>query len=301
MTDNRAPSHFFYLFLLAFFWGSAFMFNKIAVESIPPLTIAAGRITIGAIITTLIAWMMGAKLPRARSEWLYCAVIGISGNIVPFFLVSWSIQYVPSALAAICMSLLPFFTLILAHFMTHDEKFNVGKLFGILFGLIGVASLFYGTVTEVDNSVITYLALFGLLVTSFAYALAGVMIRGLKNKNPLNTSAAMLITSSAIILPLALIIEQPWALSPTAPAVYSLLVLGVFPTGFTALILFHLTHLTGATFVSYNTYLIPLVGMAAGYIWLGEPLKMSYIVSVLLIFTGIYLAEKRKSVPQAAR
>ena len=133
-----------------------------------------------------------------------------------------------------------------------------------------------------------------LLVTSFAYALSGVMIKGLKNKDPLSTSAMMLITSTVIIIPLTLYFEQPWTLTPSAASLYSVAILGIFPTGLAALLLFHLTHKTSATFVSYNTYLIPLVGMAAGYIWLFEPLKMVYLVSTLFIFVGIYLAEKIK-------
>jgi len=294
MTDNRAPSHFVYLFFLALFWGSAFLFVKISLESVTPLTIAAARITIGAIIICLITFKMGAKLPVGFADWGLCSLVGITGSVIPFVLVNWSMQYVPSALAAICMSLLPLFTLILAHYMTHDEKFSRTKIIGVIFGIIGVCSLFYGTMTEINSSPKMYLALFGLIVTSFSYALSGVIIKKVKNKNPFSTASAMLISASLVIIPLAVIFEKPWTLSPTPTALYSILVLGIFATGIASLILFHLTHLAGATFVSYNSYLIPLVGMTAGYIWLNEPLKATYIISVLFIFLGIYLAERRK-------
>lgn len=298
MTDNRASSHFIYLLLLAVFWGSAFLFVKISLDSISPLTIAAARISIGAIVITLITLKMGVKLPRAPSEWFHCAIVGVTGTVLPFLLVNWSMQFVHSSLAAICMSLSPLFTIILAHYMTHDEKFSTSKLIGIIFGIVGVASLFYGTITELGNSLIMYLALSGLVVTSFFYALAGVLVKKLKNKDPLSTASAMLISATLISIPLALIFEKPWTLTPTSSAIYSILILGIFATGIASLILFHLTHLAGATFVSYNTYLIPLVGMAAGYIWLAEPLKATYLVSILFIFAGIYLAEKRKKIPK---
>lgn len=298
MTDNRAPSHFIYLALLALFWGSAFVFVKISLDSISPLTLAASRITIGAIVITVITLKVGEKLPQDRGQWLLCAVIGIIGNVIPFFLLNWSIQFVDSSLAAICMSLSPLFTITLAHYMTHDEKFSANKLIGIIFGVVGVASLFYGTMVEVATSTTLLLALSGLLATAFFYALAGVLVKRLKNKNPLSTSSAMLISASVITIPLALIFETPWTLTPTAPAVYSILILGIFATGIAALILFHLTQLAGATFVSYGTYLIPLVGMTAGYIWLDEPLTTTYLVSVSFIFTGIYLAEKRSKTPK---
>ncbi len=296
MIENRAPSHFIYLILLALFWGSAFMFVKISLDSITPLTIAALRIAIGAIVITVIALKMGVKLPRELSEWVQCTIVGVTGTILPFLLVNWSIQYVHSSLAAICMSLTPLFTMTLAHYMTHDEKFSVKKLIGIVFGFVGVGSLFYGTMTELDSSPIMLLALSGLVATAFFYSLAGVLVKKLKNKDPLSTASAMLISATLITIPLALIFEQPWALNPTAPAIYSILILGIVATGIASLILFHLTHLAGATFVSYNSYLIPLVGMAAGYIWLNEPLKATYIVSASFILAGIYLAEKRRKI-----
>ena len=235
MPVHRAPLHFIYLVVLAVIWGSAFLFIKIALDSVTPLTIAAGRIVIGAVITTFIAIKMGSKFPRDLGQWKQCGAIGITGNVVPFFVAGWCVQYVPSSLAAICMSLIPLFTLVLAHYMTHDEKFSANKLIGIMFGIVGVGSLFIGTMSDVENPPLMYLALIGLLVTSFSYALSGVMIKGLKNKDPLSTSAMMLLTSSIIIIPLALIFEQPWTLTPTSPALYSVVVLGVFPTGFAAL------------------------------------------------------------------
>lgn len=295
MTDHRAPVHFIYLCLLAIFWGSAFMFVKISLGSITPLTIAAGRIMIGAIVVTIVALKMGAGLPRDLSEWGHCTIVGVTGSVIPFLLVNWSMQYVQSALAAICMSLAPLFTIILAHYMTRDEKFHLNRLVGILFGILGVGSLFYGTLTGMDNSLTTWLALSALVATSFFYALAGVLIKRLKNKNPLSTSAAMLVSSTLIAVPLAMIFDHPWTLTPTTEALYSVVVLGIFATGIASFVLFHLTHLAGATFVAYNTYLVPLVGMGAGYIWLNEPLKTIYLVSIMLISFGIFLAERRKN------
>lgn len=297
MTDKRTPIHFIYLLLLAIFWGSAFLFAKLAVDSIPPLTIAAGRIAIGALMMTAIAWKLGIKLPHERSQWIMCSIIGVTGTIIPFALVNWSVQYVPSSLAAILMSLLPFFTIVLAHYLTHDEKFSLNKLIGIICGFLGIICLFYGTITDFESSPLLITALFGLLATSFFYSLSGVLIKRLKNKNPLGDASAMLISATIIVTPLALIIEQPWTLSPTPEALYSVLALGVFATGLASFGLFHLTQMAGVTFTSYNTYLIPLVGMIAGYIWLNEPIKDTYLISIFFIFCGIYLAEKKKKTP----
>lgn len=238
---------------------------------------------------------MGAKMPSGLSAWGKILMVGLTGNVIPFFLINWSIQYVPSSQAAICIALLPLFTIILAHYMTDDEKFQTTKLIGVIFGIFGVASLYYGTISQTNGiSENGLLALTGLIAAAFSLALFGILVKRLGGKDRLGMAAAMLIAASVAIIPLALIIDRPWTLSPTSHAIMSVVILGAFATGAASFILFHLTHLAGVNFVANTTYLIPLVGIASGYFFLDEPLKMTYFFSIILIFAGIYLVERKK-------
>jgi len=292
MPDNRPISHFLTLGLLALIWGTSFMFVKIALFSITPLSIVALRISIASLVIFVILTQNGLNLPRSPKIWFHCLVIGLLGTVIPFFLVSWSIQYIDSAIAAIFMSLTPLFTLVLAHYMTHDEKISRYKVFGILCGLGGVISLFYGTMAAPDRSELALQGLGALLLTAFFYSLSGIMIKRLKDEESLSISATMLLSSALVITPIAFIIEQPWMLEPSYSSLVSVIFLGVFSTGIATLFLVKLIQQAGATFVSYNTYLIPIVGIFAGYFWLDESLKYSNFISISLIFIGIFLAER---------
>lgn len=292
MGDNRPISHFIILGLLGLIWGTSFMFVKIALTSITPLSIVAMRISIGALVIFIILSKKGLKLPDNLKIWFHCLAIGLVGTVVPFFLVSWSVQYIDSAIAAIFMSLTPLFTLVLAHYMTHDEKISRYKILGIICGLGGVISLFYGTIVAPDRSEFAVAGLIALLFTALFYSIASIMIKKLNRVNALSVSAAILISSAAIISPIALILEQPWQLEVSLSSLASVIILGVFATGIATIFLVNLIHQAGATFVAYNTYLIPVVGILAGYIWLDEALKYSNFASIFFIFLGIFLAEK---------
>ncbi|WP_417317535.1 DMT family transporter [Emcibacter sp.] len=292
MNHNNTPKQYAYLLFLALAWGTAFMFNKIAVQSIPPITIAASRISLGALIVWLILRHQKLSLPTDLKSWWNIGSVGILGTALPFMLVSWGVKYQNAGTAAICMSLVPLNTFILAHFLTHDEKMTWPGLIGILCGFTGIVILFIDSVMFKSAEFIQILGFLAFLATGFFYSLSGVMIRNFHNKNPLVAAAVMLICSSLAIWPAALAIDQPWTSTPQPAALGSVAFLGVFATGLATIILVHLTHLAGATFVAYNNYIVPLVGVFAGYFWLDEPLRETTFLSVLFVLAGIYLTKR---------
>ncbi|MFC7050261.1 DMT family transporter [Emcibacter nanhaiensis] len=294
MQHHRTPKHYIYLLFLALAWGSAFMFNKIAVQSIPPITIAASRISLGAFVVWLILRHQKLSLPKDIRSWWNIGRVGILGTALPFMLVSWGVKYQNAGTAAICMSLVPLHTFILAHFLTHDEKMSWIKLVGIIFGVSGIVILFIDSTNFETEGILQILGFLAFLVTGLCYSLSGVMIRHFKNKNPLVGATVMLICSSCVIWPIALIVDKPWTGSPDTGGLWSVAFLGIVSTGLATIVLVHLTHLVGATFVAYNNYIVPLTGVFTGYIWLNEPLKETTFASVFLVLTGIYLTERWK-------
>ena len=124
------------LLLLALTWGSSFLFIKQAVETLPPLSLAVGRIAIGAAMLLAIAFAKGQTMPRDPGLWVRMVFLGIIGNSLPFFLIGWGEQYTPSNLAAILMATIPSFVIVLAHFFTHDEPLTLGKALGVNGGYV---------------------------------------------------------------------------------------------------------------------------------------------------------------------
>src|SRR5438093_987114 len=117
---SPGPEDLALLLLLALTWGSSFLFIKQAVDTLPPLSLAVGRITIGAVMLLIIARAKGQAMPRSPALWGRMVFLGIIGNSLPFFLIAWGEQFTPSNLAAILMATIPSFVVVLAHFFTHD-------------------------------------------------------------------------------------------------------------------------------------------------------------------------------------
>lgn len=292
MTENRPISHYLLLVLLASVWGCSFFFLKIIAPTVPPLTIAASRISIGALVIALYTFYQREKLPTHKSIWIKGSVIGLIGTAMPFILISWSMLYINSGTGAICMSVIPLMVFIMAHFVHHDEKMSWLGLIGILFGISGVVVLFYDSISiSEDGNMGTY-ALIAMMFASFGYAFANILIKRYVKTDPINTSFVMLTTSAIAIWPLAFLIEQPLSIEYGTTEILSLIYLGVLPTGITTMVLVIFTRIAGSTFVSYNTYLIPIVGVVVGYIFLDEALKQTTILSIIFIAMGIYISQR---------
>lgn len=293
MTDNRPISHYFYLLFLSTVWGCSFLFLKIMAPTVPPLTIAAARITIGAIIIAAYVLFKGGKFPTHSSIWIKGTIIGFIGTCIPFVFINWSMNYINSGVGAICMSIIPLSVFVMAHFTTHDEKMSWTGLIGIVSGVCGILVLFYDNLSA-DNSTLVTLALIAMLLAAFGYALANILIRRYVKTEPINTSLVILTTSSIITWPIAFIFENPLEINYGTFEILSLIYLGVLPTGIATMVLVIFTQKAGSTFVSYNTYFIPIVGVFAGFIFLDEALKETIFLSIFFIAIGIYISQRPK-------
>lgn len=293
MTDNRPISHYFYLLFLSTVWGCSFLFLKMIAPIVPPLTIAAVRISVGAIVIALYILMKREKFPSHSSIWIKGTIIGIIGTGVPFVFISWSMKYINSGTAAICMSIIPLSVFVMAHFSTHDEKMSWSGLIGIISGICGVLVLFYDNLST-NNSILATIALVAMLLAAFGYALANILIRRYVKTDPISTSFVILTTSSIVLWPIVFIFETPFEVNYSSVEILSLLYLGIVPTGIATMVMVIFTQKAGSTFVSYNTYLIPIVGVLTGFIFLDEALKETTILSIIFIAIGIYIAQRPK-------
>lgn len=294
MTENRPLSHYFYLLFLSSVWGCSFLFLKIIAPTVPPITIAAARITIGALVIASYVLMKRGKLPTHSSIWIKGTIIGIIGTGIPFVLISWAMLYINSGTGAICMSIIPLCVFVMAHFAHPDEKMSWAGLIGIVSGICGIVVLFYDTVSVNDAQSKGMLALIAMLTASFGYALANILVKKYVKTEPINTSFVMLSTVAVLLWPLAFIFEQPLDVAFGSTEILSILYLGILPTGITTMVIVIFTQKAGSTFVSYNTYFIPVVGIVAGYLFLDEALKQTTLLSICFIVIGIFIAQKQK-------
>jgi len=284
------PADFLGLLALATCWGSSFFFIELALEGVGPLSLAAARITIAACLLSLLARLRGYGLPHNRRDWLVLSLAGICGATIPFSLIAWGQSQITSSMAAILMAFTPLATLLLAHWMTEDERLAPGKIVGVALGIAGVAVLVGGVTPErLGDNLFGKLAVIG---AGTGYALSSLLLRRTSSLPTIVGAAGVMVPAAATILPLALLAEGLPDSPPPPAAVGALLFLGVFPSAVAVIILVWLLGRVGATFVSLNNYLVPLVGTGLGVGLLGEPIGMATLAGLLLILAGVLLTQQ---------
>ena len=275
------------LIALALVWGGSFMFIKIGVATIPPVTLTALRLVVAAVVLIIAARMAGQSLPRGKALWGSIALVALFGNVLPFSLIGWGEEVIDSGLAAILMAGMPLFTLVCAHLVTDDEKMNRRKLIGVLCGLAGLVVLIGpAKLSQLGDDAVRQLAVAG---ASLCYAINALFIRRIKGVPANALAAAVMIVSIPLIIPMALLIEQPWQLLPSGASLMAAVVLGLFHTALATLMMLALIRRQGATFFSQINFIVPLAGVAYGVVFLAERPQPSAYIALGLILLGIYI------------
>ena len=276
------------LLILGTIWGASYLFIKVIVAEVPAFTLVAGRLTLAAIIMWGILRARGLSLPRSRRMWRAYAVLGVLGAAVPYSLISWGEQYISSGLASLLQATTPIFTVILAHFLTDDERITMAKIFGVVVGFVGVGILMLPDLRQgLQADLLGQLAIVG---SSLCYALTAIYIRSrLQGQPPLVSATGQLTMGMVYMLPASLLIDRPFDLSPSLPVLASWMMLIILGTVVAYVIYFTLFERTSATFVTMVTYIIPVNGLLLGALVLNEQLSVTVLGSLVLILLGVLL------------
>ena len=281
--------NFLLLILLAALWGPSFLFIKVAVADIPPLTLVVGRVGIGAVLLYAFLRWQGRSLPRSPSIWKHVAFVAFFHNALPFVLFGWGEQYIDSAMASILNGTTPLFTIVLAHFFVADDRLTGAKVGGVLLGFGGLLLLIAPSLAA--GLQVTTL---GLLAVAFASACYGVAIVYTRNHMrglpPLVAPTAQMIMATIYVLPFSLLLEQPFSLPAPSPAsLGSLLALGVLGTAVAFIVYYRLMETADPSYVSMVTYVIPVIGVILGVVILSERLTWNAYAGCALILLGVVI------------
>ncbi len=205
------PREWALLIVLSILWGGSFFFVEVASVDLPPLTLVLGRVGIAAAALLLMVRCLGHHMPRDRRAWGAFAIMGALNNLIPFCLIVWGQTHIASGLAAILNATTPLFTVVLAHFLTHDEKMTPMRLIGVLIGLAGVTVMFGAQFLAGPG--LGSVAQIAVLGAAVSYACAGLFGRRFRDTPPHVTAAGQLTATTVLMLPMALIIDRPWTLA----------------------------------------------------------------------------------------
>jgi drug/metabolite transporter (DMT)-like permease len=284
------------LVALAAIWGGAFMLMKVAIGTVPPVTMTAARVGIGALILTGVALAKRRSLPRSAKIWGFAFASGLLGFALPFTLISWGEEKIDSGPAAILMAGMPLMTILLARFVVGDEPLPLNKIIGVVCGLIGLMVLIGpAELATLGGDSVREMA---VVLASFCYAVNAIVAKRIAGQDPYATPAAILISGSALLVPASLILEKPWTLGPTPQAWLALLLLGALPTAVAILIMLALLRRQGAGFFAQNNFLVPLFGVFWGFLILSERPPPSSLAALAIILIGIAVSRGRPTSPR---
>jgi len=214
VTKTMGPIAWLLLIFLSVLWGGSFFFSKIALSELQPFTVVFGRVSIAAIVLILVVFATGYRMPRSPKVWSAFLVMGLLNNLIPFSLIFWGQTLIPSSLAAILNATTPVWTILLAHFLTTDERLTPNKLVGVFIGVIGVViTIGIVALQGLGSNVIAQLA---VLVAAVSYALAGIYGKRFGGSPPAVTASGQLICTTLLLIPITLVVDKPWTLpAPT--------------------------------------------------------------------------------------
>jgi drug/metabolite transporter (DMT)-like permease len=267
-------------------WGMPYLFIKLAVDDgMPPGFVAWGRLAIGAVVLLPIAWRAGL-LRGLGARWRWVAVWAAVETAIPFPLVAFGEQRVSSSLTAILIASGPLLVALFALRLDPSQRAHGARLVGLLLGLAGVMAL---VGIDVAGDADELLGAAAILVATSGYALGPFIVRGpLAGVDSVGLVALALTFAAIALTPLALAAPPPHA--PSATAIASIVVLGLFCSA-AALVLFTiLVAEIGGGRAIVITYIAPIVAVGLGVSLLDERLGTGAILGMALILAGSWLA-----------
>lgn len=285
------PIDWLQLILLSTLWGGSFFCVAIAVAELPPLTVVLARVGLAAVVMATFVHISGDRLPTGLSDWKLLAGMGLLNNAIPFTVISWGQVHIDSGLASILNATTPFFTVLLAHLLTRDERMTPAKLLGVLIGLAGVVVLIGPT--ALAGLGLDGLAQGAVLVGALSYAFAGIHGKRLKHMSSSTAAAGMLITSTAMLFPVTLLIDPSITELPSMKTLAAITFMAVFSTGLAYILYFRILRAAGATNVLLVTFLVPVSALVLGVSFLDETLTLSAMLGMTLIFAGLAAVDGR--------
>ena len=268
------------------------MVVRIALRDFEPLTLAAGRISIGAIALFCLMHWRGIALHSFKNiaVWRFVLLVGLLSSAIPFALLSWGQQHVPSAFAGMTMAALPIFVLPLAHFFVPGERIFLQKLIGFGVGFLGAMLLIGTSGLGVAEGPVETLARFACVGAAFCYACGSIATRQCPPINELALSTGSLILAAVFLLPIALLIEGLPKL-PSLPGLLAIGYLGLVSTALAFIIKVALIRSAGLSFMTLTNYQVPVWSVLAGSLFLGETLPATLFVALALILLGVAIIQ----------
>ena len=276
------------LFAVGAIFGSSFLLVKLLVAEISPAEITAWRLLFGGLAVMAMLAVRGDMRLPARSLLVKSTVLSILDSVIPNTLLAWSQIRIDSSIAAVLISSMPLFTVLFAMALPQHESLSVGRAGGLVMGIVGVAVLVGVDRGAASGPPLAHLA---VILAAMSNAVAVVYARGLlAREDALQLSGLKLVAGAVIALAIGSALRHDVAPpSMGADAWLALIALGVLSNGIGRTMYLSLIASAGSVRASMVAYIVPVVGVALGWLVLGEQLGQGAVAGTAMIVGGMAL------------
>jgi drug/metabolite transporter (DMT)-like permease len=273
--------------VLCAIWGSTWLFIKLGLEDLPPITFAGIRFVIACAILFLFIRARGIRLPADGRDWWLLASTGVLSFSLNYGLVFWGEQYISSGLAALLQSTLPAFGLVFAHFHLPGERMTWTKIFGVVLGVLGVAVVFSHQLAIAGGKALA--GSVALVLSAMFAAYSNVLVKGHGRKlEPAVLAGGQMFFGLIPLLLIGIPLEgNPFNYRWTPIAVLSLLYLAVVGSVIAFVLYYWLVHKMDVTKTMLISLVTPVVAVLLGMVVLGEDLSWRTVAGGLMIMAGV--------------
>jgi drug/metabolite transporter (DMT)-like permease len=269
-------------------WGSTWIAIRLGLESVPPLLAISARFALASAILGLIVWIRRLPIPRTRDARIVYLSMGFLTFAIPFALVYWGQQFIPSALGSIIFAAFPFWVALFSHWMTRD-RLDAYKVAGIVLGFFGVLIVFQADVALGSREGLLGMLAIAVSVVIQAFSLVQVKKHG-EEVDPMVLNFVGMLIGMASLLLLSLVLESGRPVRWTAQAVFSVAYLALVGSILAFVAYYWLLKRVHVVYLSMTSFINPIVAVLLGALVLGERLAPSVFLGALLVLAGVFVA-----------
>ena len=275
--------------LLCFIWGSTWLAIRIGLESMPPIYSAGMRFTVASIFIFILMQFRGIKLQKDKISIRLYLVMGFFSFVIPFGLVYWAEQFVPSGLASVLFAVYPFFVVIFSYFSISKDSIDIYKIIGVILGFGGIVTIFSdsfgGNITDY------FLGMIAIVISGIMQAEIAVLIKKYGHHlNPLSMNFIPMLIAGISMLVIGLMLENITTFSLKLNAAISILYLGFFGSVVTFTSYYWLLKRINIVILALIAFITPIVALILGYFFYNEDLSMRHFIGSLLVLIGLLSA-----------
>lgn len=275
--------------LICLIWGSTWFAIRLGLDSLTPFISAGLRFSVAAIIIYGIMRIRSISIQRDKVSMRLYYFMGVFSFILPFGLVYWGEQFIPSGLASVLFAVYPFFVAIFTRIFIPEEKIGIIKIIGMVFGFAGIVVIFSENLMSIGMNY--FLGMVAVLLSGFLQSTIAVSIKKYgQHLHALSMNLIPMAIAGVGMLLLGVLFENTSTLKFDVKAVSSVLFLGIVGSVVTFTAYYWLLKRINIILLSLTAFITPIIALLIGWIFLDEMLLPNQIIGSGFVLVGLLVA-----------